>query len=166
MFNNPLAYIDPRGLCAVTNVWERWNDVAITTLDFWRDKPDDAWNGWSNLVVVNFDPFIDTTNKILTGIGQAGTGAWSALAYNEELHRGIEFGFRAARVVTVETAKIVAQDVVLSLIKVPFTPAGSFAFSKSVGLILLPVNVVEAGDNTRNLSNRVQKIQRSVFDIR
>ncbi|MCK4528831.1 RHS domain-containing protein [candidate division WOR-3 bacterium] len=165
-FNNPHRWIDSYGLCAVSNVWNKWSDVAITTWDFWKNKPVDAWNRWNNLVTVNIDPFFGVTNDILIGIGQAGTGAWNALAYNEELHRGVVFGFRAAGVVTVETAKIVAQDVVLSMVKVPLTPAGSFAFSKSVGLILLPVNVVEAGDNTRNLSNRVQEIRRSVFDIR
>ena len=31
-------------MCAAKKAWNWWSDVAITTWDYWKNKPKEAWN--------------------------------------------------------------------------------------------------------------------------
>jgi RHS repeat-associated protein len=46
-FNNPVNFMDPYGLCATTEVWNWWSDVAITTGEFWTDPSENGWD-WTS----------------------------------------------------------------------------------------------------------------------
>ena len=113
------------------------------------------------------DTFWGTVKTIGSGVVNAGVQTWNALANNEELHRGVEFGVKAAGVVTGEVAKIVAQDVAMA-ITIPvtnyiLTPAGGFAFGKSVISIGVVTNVAKFGGMAEGISDRIQNIQYNIF---
>jgi RHS repeat-associated protein len=65
VFNNPVSWIDPLGLCAAKEVWNWWSDfwtsdpdflipeMWIRTGDYWKNIGKETWDWWSDLVVAD-----------------------------------------------------------------------------------------------------------------
>ncbi|MEA1900643.1 MAG: RHS repeat-associated core domain-containing protein, partial [Thermodesulfobacteriota bacterium] len=109
--------------------------------------------------------FGGTVKTISSGIGQAVGAAWNDVAYNEELHRGVEFGVKAAGVATVEVAKIVTMDTLKAYFmpRIPLTQAGGYAFGESVNVIQVTLSLESYGNMAKDISNRIQTIGDDVF---
>ena len=118
----------------------------------------------------SFYPFFDTAGRIFVGIGQAGEGTWNALVYNEELHRGVVFGFRAAGRVNLEAADFVYSDIRntlvmtygVNLLRLP--EASGWAFAMSVNAINVTSNVVHFQEVAQDVSSDILGIRRDVYN--
>ncbi|MEJ2220728.1 MAG: hypothetical protein P8X80_07925, partial [Desulfobacterales bacterium] len=121
----------------------------------------DAWQ--------SLDPAFKAAETMGNGVGQATEGAWNALAHNKDLQKGVEFGVKAAGLVTLDVSIIVALDVGLAYVPnkwirtLQTIPAGNFAFSRSTNMIVATWNVASAGNKATHLSNQIQSIHSRIY---
>ena len=79
-------------------------DAAGTMVSGVGQATEGTWNAFAD------------NDAVYNGLGQAGTCTWNALANNKDLHKGAEFGAKAAGVVTIEVSITVAIDVGLAYV--------------------------------------------------
>jgi RHS repeat-associated protein len=155
----------PVGIDPVAVPWGDFRKAVRRWLNLvWTDTGDTCKE-----VMDNFDPFLNATEKIFGGIGKAGEETWNALVYNQELHRGTIFGFKAAGRVNLEAADFVYHDIRNTLIStyagglIHFPAAGSHAVGMSITAINSTVNVIHFQEVARNVSSDIMTIRKNVF---
>nr|NJM04296.1 RHS repeat-associated core domain-containing protein [Desulfobacula sp.] len=176
--SQPFKFVGQYGVMAEDNGWyymrARYYDPAVGR--FISEDPLGFDGGDLNLYayagnnpVMMIDPWglcSETLGwgAVLPGVGTAFVETYNAFRYNQDLHKGLEFGIRSTGVVIQETAKVVAQDVAVSLLNyIPLPATAGFVTGRGVSAITIMNNISGLQETANGISTKVEAIKNDIY---